>query len=124
MTLTIERKKKAWRHPEELALIHWGFEKRILMPCIKKDRCIMSEGKIDYVLWYGALAELETKFIVVRAERLSLDHYWDLLQSMGKYSEDLTICMDVDLNLPCSQDPLGPQICEKKVRYSRPSYGW
>ncbi|CAL5871065.1 uncharacterized protein PFLUO_LOCUS5311 [Penicillium psychrofluorescens] len=84
MTLTVEKKKKARHHPEELASIHWGFEKRILMPCIKNDRYIMSEGKIDYILWYGALTELETNFIVVKAKRLSSDHYWNLLQNMAK----------------------------------------
>lgn len=94
MTLTVEKKKKARHHPEELASIHWGFEKRILMPCIKNDRYIMSEGKIDYILWYGALTELETNFIVVKAKRLSSDHYWNLLQNMGKYSEHLIACMD------------------------------
>lgn len=83
------RREKARLHREELALIHWEFEKRVLILCIKNDRYIMSEGKIDYVSWYGALAELETNFIVLRAKRFNSDHYWDLLQSMGKYSEQL-----------------------------------
>ncbi|KAJ5620564.1 hypothetical protein N7510_004548 [Penicillium lagena] len=90
-------KEKAKRHPQELAFVHWGFDKRILMPFIKNDRYIMSVGNIDYVLWYGALAELETNFIVVRAKRLSSDDYWNLLQSMGKYSGHLITRIDLDL---------------------------
>lgn len=57
----------------QLATLFWGHNQFISVPASFSNPCDIRTSALDYVLWYGNTAELETNLVVLRVDEVMDD---------------------------------------------------